>query len=220
MTKVVGVKLPYSLGADEFCRDGLDEKVKLHDFVVVDNGQGLEIGRVAYIGKEHREKRELGRVVRLATKSDLEKKARLEKDAGDLLTVFADKIKKHRLKMNPLVVSYSLDESRIIFCFSADGRVDFRELSRDLSRTLKKQATMRQVGPRDQAKLMGGYGRCGLPVCCASFMNNSASITMEDVEASYGVSKSSGKVSGLCGRLMCCIGFEGEKKEAKTVRKK
>ncbi len=220
MNKVVGVKLPYSLGADDFYCDDLNEKVKLHDFVVIDDGQSLEIGKIAYIGKERGEKRELGKVVRIATESDLEKKARLEKDTEDLLAVFADKIKKHRLKMNPLAVSYSLDESRIIFCFSADGRIDFRELSRDLSRTLKKQATMRQVGPRDQAKLMGGYGRCGLPVCCASFMNNSSSITMEDVEASYGVSKSSGKVSGLCGRLMCCIGFEEGKESAKKGRKK
>ncbi len=123
--------------------------------------------------------------------------------------------------MNPVGVCYSLDESRAIFYFTAEGRIDFRELAKDLSRFVKKQAIMRQIGPRDEAKLLGGYGRCGLPVCCATFMSTSDSVSMEDAEEAYGMPKSAAKISGVCGRLMCCIKFEeGNEKANKGDHRK
>jgi cell fate regulator YaaT (PSP1 superfamily) len=211
MAKVAGVKFPYSLKVGDFL---YEEKIGVHDLVVVESPQGLEIGQVVYFEKDSSEQ-EQGKIVRKATASDLAKRDELEESTKDLFITFSEKIKKHDLKMTPVGVSFSLDESRAIFYFTADGRVDFRELAKDLSRYLKKQAIMRQIGPRDQAKIIGGYGRCGLPVCCASFTVNTGSITMEDVEGAYGMPKNAAKVSGLCGRLMCCIKFENIKKEGK-----
>jgi cell fate regulator YaaT (PSP1 superfamily) len=211
MAKVAGVIFPYSLKVVDFL---YEEKIGVHDLVVVESPQGLEIGQVVYFEKDSSEQ-EQGKIVRKATASDLAKRDELEESTKDLFITFSEKIKKHDLKMTPVGVSFSLDESRAIFYFTADGRVDFRELAKDLSRYLKKQAIMRQIGPRDQAKIIGGYGRCGLPVCCASFTVNTGSITMEDVEGAYGMPKNAAKVSGLCGRLMCCIKFENIKKEGK-----
>jgi cell fate regulator YaaT (PSP1 superfamily) len=100
--------------------------------------------------------------------------------------------------------------------------VDFRELSKDLSRTIQKQAILRQIGPRDQAKLIGGYGRCGRPICCATFLIGTEGVSMEVVERQFGGPKSASKISGICGRLMCCLNYEPEapEKRAKKGEKK
>lgn len=206
MPKVIGIKFPYMLKIQDF-RPGKNV-LCVHDFVVIESQQGLEIGQVAYIDKEIKEVGELESIKRKATKDDLAKNEELTEKAKSLLPTFMEKIAKYGLRMNPIGVSCSLDESKVIFYFTADGRIDFRELARDLSRTIKKQAILRQIGPRDEAKIIGGYGRCGLPVCCANFMNNSESVSMEDAEDAYGMPKSAAKISGLCGRLMCCIKFE------------
>lgn len=208
MSKIVGIKFPYILKAQEF--DAGDIDLKLHHFVVVESSQGLELGQVVYekeIGKDTSVE-SLPKVIRIATEDDLSRTRELEEEAKVLFIDFVAKIEKHQLKMKPVGVSYSLDESKVIYYFTSDGRVDFRELAKDLSRNLKKQAILRQIGPRDEAKIIGGYGRCGLPVCCATFMASSESITMEDAEDVYGMTKSANKISGVCGRLMCCIRFE------------
>ncbi len=217
MSKIIGVKFPYLVKAQEFVAGSLP--VALHHFVVVDSGQGPEVGQVAYLKELKGEPADLPKTIRIATEGDLARKKELEESAKDLYADFVKKIEKHNLRMRPIGVSYSLDESKVIYYFTADGRVDFRELAKDLSRGLKKQAIMRQIGPRDEAKIVGGYGRCGLPVCCATFMVNSESITMEDAEAAYGMAKSAAKISGLCGRLMCCIKYEeAQSKPSASVR--
>lgn len=205
MSKIVGVKFPYILKAQEFAAGELD--VNLHQFVVVDAGQGPEIGQTIYLGKA-KDGTDLPQVIRIATDKDLAKVKEQEEEARGLYDDFISKIAKHNLKMKPIAVGISLDEAKVVYYFTADGRVDFRELAKDLSRSLKKQAILKQIGPRDEAKIIGGYGRCGLPVCCATFMASSESITIEDAEAAYGMSKSANKISGVCGRLMCCIRFE------------
>ncbi|MDD3678883.1 MAG: regulatory iron-sulfur-containing complex subunit RicT [Patescibacteria group bacterium] len=215
MAKVAGVKFPYSLKINDFLYDG---KFHVNDFVVVESPQGLEIGRVVYLEKDTEEDSQ-GKVLRKATEKDLRKKEELDEAAKDLFKIFSEKIKKHDLKMNPVGVNFSLDESAAVFYFTSDGRVDFRELVKDMSRHIKKQAIMRQIGPRDQAKIIGGYGRCGLPICCASFTINNEGITIEDVEGAYGMPKNAAKVSGICGRLMCCIKFEEIKKGKKGKKK-
>lgn len=217
MPKVVGVKFQYSLKAGEFLAGS--SKPKLHDFVVVETGQGLEIGQIVYTDRDYKGEEELTEITRLATKKDLEKRDALEEKAKGPFETFINRIEKYNLKMNPIGVSFSLDESKVVFYFTADGRIDFRELAKDLSRTLKKQAIMRQIGPRDEAKLIGGYGRCGQPVCCGSFMTSLESITMEDAEKAYGMPKNANKISGLCGRLMCCIKFEEGSKAKKRSKK-
>ncbi|MDD3481282.1 MAG: regulatory iron-sulfur-containing complex subunit RicT [Patescibacteria group bacterium] len=213
MSKVVGIKFPYTLKIEDY-RAG-KHNLKIRDFVVVEGQQGLEIGQVVYIDKEVKDDEELETIKRKATDEDQEKHNKLEEKAKEMFPIFTEKIEKYGLKMRPIGVSYSLDSSKAIFYFTADGRVDFRELARDLSRHLGKQAILRQIGPRDEAKMIGGYGRCGLPVCCATFMVGSGSISMEDAEDAYGMPKSAAKISGLCGRLMCCIKFEEGKKDKK-----
>jgi cell fate regulator YaaT (PSP1 superfamily) len=218
MPKVAGVKFDYSLKLSECLYDDL--KLGARDFVVVSGNQGIEIGQVVYFGKKpDAEITDEKNIIRVATDDDIKKKLELEDEAKKIFTTFVERVAKHNLKMNPIGVSFSLDEAKVIFYYTSDGRVDFRELAKDLSRSLKKQAILRQIGPRDEAKLIGGYGRCGLPVCCATFMTTSYGITMGDAEKAYGMPKNAAKVSGLCGRLMCCIKFEengeGKKKEVK-----
>jgi cell fate regulator YaaT (PSP1 superfamily) len=224
VSKIIGVKFPYILKAQEFEAGDLD--IKLHQFVITESSQGLELGQAVYEIKDTKEKiqrkdkdsnEEVGRLVRIATEADLSAVKEREQEAKDLFTDFVAKIEKHKLKMKPVGVSFSIDGSKVVYYFTADGRVDFRELAKDLSRSLKKQAILKQIGPRDEAKVIGGYGRCGLPVCCSTFLASSESITMSDAEHSYGMTKSASKISGVCGRLMCCIRFE-EREEGSDVK--
>lgn len=214
MLKIAGVKLPHSLKLTECVYK--DTKLRVRDLVVIEGSQGLEVGEVVFVGKKINEgDSEESKIIRIATKEDIDKKEKLEEKSKEAFDLYLEKISKYDLKMNPIGVSYSLDESKIVFYYTSDGRVDFRELARDLSRSLKKQAIMRQIGPRDEAKLIGGYGRCGRSLCCATFMTSYYGITMGDAENVYGMPKNASKISGLCGRLMCCIKFDDSAKGTK-----
>jgi cell fate regulator YaaT (PSP1 superfamily) len=220
MPKVVGVKFPHSLKIYDFLPG--DHKVSVRDFVVVETTQGKEIGQIVYLGREVKEndlEAPLKEIEGLATEADMAKKEELEEEAKELFPLFSEKIEKYGLSMNPVGVSFSLDETRAIFYFTAEGRVDFRELARDLSRTVQKQAILRQIGPRDEAKLIGGYGRCGRPICCATFLAGTEGVSMGTVEKQYGMPKSAAKISGICGRLMCCLNYEDPKGADKEVKK-
>lgn len=211
MAKTIGVRFPYALKIYDFFPG--TQEVKVRDYVIVETEQGEDIGQVVYIDKNFTDGEEIKTIKRIAKKEDKESAKELAKEAKELLPLFIEKIEKFKLNMRPVDVSYSFDKSKAIFYFTADGRIDFREIAKELSRTIKTQAVMRQIGPRDEAKIIGGYGRCGLPLCCATFMVNASGVSMEDVEHAYGMPKNANKVSGLCGRLMCCINFEGEKKK-------
>lgn len=207
--KTIGVKFPYTLKIYDFLSGG--EKINPRDFVVVETTQGMEIGQVIYTEKKITDKNleaPLKEIIRIAVDEDIKKHKELEENAKELYPVFLEKIEHHNLPMTPVGVSYSLDESKVVFYFTAEGRVDFRELAKDLSRTIQKQAILRQIGPRDEAKLIGGYGRCGRPICCGTFLAGTEGISMELVERQYGVQKNASKVSGICGRLMCCLNYE------------
>lgn len=220
MTKAIGVKFPHTLKIYDFLPGRT--KVKIRDFVLVETTQGLEIGQVVYIDREVNEKESetpLKEIERLATSEDIKSARDLEESAKEYLPLFVEKIERYDLPMNPVGVGLSFDESKAIFYFTSEGRVDFRELSKDLSRAIKKQAVLRQIGPRDEAKLVGGYGRCGRPICCSNFLLGTEGVTMETVEAQYGMPKNANKVSGICGRLMCCLNYEiPEKKTEKRVK--
>lgn len=209
MNKTAGVKLPYSLKPFEFFWG--TEDLELKDKVVVETNQGLEIGEVVYIGKKISDP-ETRAVIRKASEDDFKKNEYLSKKALDLYPDFVEKAKKYNLNMTPVGANISLDETKATFYFSAEGRVDFRELARDLSRTIQKQAILRQIGPRDEAKLLGGYGRCGRRICCASFFTGLEGVSMDKVEQQYGIQKNASKISGICGRLMCCLNYEEPEK--------
>jgi cell fate regulator YaaT (PSP1 superfamily) len=216
MNNIAGIKFPYSLKIYEYLWG--NENLSPRDVVVVETSQGIELGEIVYIGKKAPSE-EMDRVMRVATESDLKKRDFLEEKSKDYYPDFVAKIKRYNLKMSPISCSSSLDESKITFFFTADGRVDFRELARDLSRTFQKQAILRQVGPRDQAKIVGGYGRCGRQICCASFLWGQDGVSMEKVEAQFGAPKNASKISGVCGRLMCCLNYEEPEKKKREARK-
>ncbi len=221
MPKVIGIKFPHTLKIYDFLPG--DKKISLRDFVIVETTQGTEIGQVVYKDREIKEKdvdSSLKEIVGIAKPEDIKKSEKLAEDAKELMPIFLDKIEKHNLVMNPVGVGYSLDETKAIFYFTSEGRIDFRELAKDLSRTIQKQAVLRQIGPRDEAKLIGGYGRCGRQICCGSFLTGVEGVTMETVESQYGGPKNANKISGICGRLMCCINYEEQGPKFQKIFKK
>src|SRR5699024_7500039 len=146
-------------------------------------------------------------VLRIASQKDLdtlEKNRIKEKEAYDIC---ARKIEEHGLDMSLSEVEYSFDGSKITFYFTADGRVDFRELVKDLASTFRTRIELRQIGVRDEAKMIGGLGICGRPFCCSTFLKDFHSVSIK-MAKSQGLSLSPGKISGSCGRLMCCLQYE------------
>lgn len=225
MIKAIGVQFLTGLKVYDF--DPEEKKVSLRDYILVETAQGEEIGKVVYIEKEIDEKKissPLKGIEKVLSDSDIEKLKEYRQRGQDALPKFREKVFKYGLQMKPVMVDFSLDGDKMIFYFSADGRVDFRELLKDLARTFKKQIKMKQIGSRDEAKIYGGFGMCGRPICCKSFLVTNASITMDMVRDQYETNMSASKVSGICGRLMCCIAFEngdkiGKKNQNKNKKK-
>jgi len=125
---------------------------------------------------------------------------------------FKEKVKKYGLLMKPVMVDFTLDGEKMIFYFTSENRIDFRDLVKDLARTFKKQVKLRQIGARDEAKIYSGFGMCGRPVCCRSFLVSNETITMDMARMQYESGVSASKISGMCGRLMCCLAFEKNEK--------
>jgi len=182
------------------------------DFVIVETARGIEYGKVV-VGKKEVTEEEivapLKDVMRKATLKDKEKheeNQRLEKEAYDICL---KKIDKHGLPMKLIDVEYTFDHNKIIFYFTADGRVDFRELVKDLARVFKTRIELRQIGVRDEAKMVGGLGPCGRPICCATFLRDFQPISIK-MAKKQDLSLNPAKISGLCGRLMCCLEYESK----------
>mgnify|MGYP000082221293 CR=1 FL=1 len=184
--------------------------------VVVETARGVEYGEVAVGPKDVPEEevvQPLKKVLRIGTERDArtaEENKRKEKEA---FAIAEEKIKNHGLEMTLVDVEYTFDNSKIIFYFTADGRVDFRELVRDLASVFRTRIEMRQIGVRDEAKLLGGIGPCGRVLCCTSFLGEFAPVSIR-MAKDQNLSLNPSKISGLCGRLMCCLRFEQETYEA------
>ncbi|MGM0603235.1 MAG: PSP1 domain-containing protein [Bacillota bacterium] len=180
------------------------------DFVIVETARGIEYGKIVLGKKEVTEEEivaPLKDVMRKATLKDKEKheeNQRLEEEAYDICL---KKIDKHGLPMKLIDVEYTFDHNKIIFYFTADGRVDFRELVKDLARVFKTRIELRQIGVRDEAKMVGGLGPCGRPICCATFLRDFQPISIK-MAKKQDLSLNPAKISGLCGRLMCCLEYE------------
>lgn len=208
MTKVVGVRFKDTGKTYYFDPQGLD--IKKGQTLVLETAKGIECG-VAQSGVKEVEESEvvppLKPVKRIADESDLkviEENKRLEKEA---LAVCAQKIKNHNLEMYLTDAEYSFDRSKIIFYFTADGRVDFRELVKDLGSHFHTRIELRQIGVRDESRLLGGLGICGRPFCCSTFLDDFHSVTIK-MAKDQGLSLAPSKISGTCGRLMCCLKYE------------
>ena len=208
MTKVVGVRFSDTGKMYYFDPKGFD--IKNGQEIIVETANGLEFGR-ASTGVKLVEDDEvvspLKPVIRIATDEDrkkVEENKRKEKEAFEICN---QKIQKHNLEMNLTNAEFSFDCSKVIFYFTADGRIDFRELVKDLASTLHTRIELRQIGVRDESKMLGGLGICGRPFCCSTFLDGFHSVTIK-MAKDQGLSLAPGKISGTCGRLMCCLKYE------------
>ena len=210
MAKVIGVRFK-RVGKVYYFSPG-DLKLAEGDHVIVETSRGMEYGEVVIADKEVAEKdivAPLKTVLRRATAKDdkrVEENKRKEKEA---LEICQKKIEKHGLEMKLVDVEYTFDNSKIIFYFTAEGRVDFRELVKDLAGVFKTRIELRQIGVRDEAKMMGGLGPCGRACCCSSFLGDFSPVSIK-MAKEQNLSLSPTKISGLCGRLMCCLNYEQE----------
>ena len=211
--KVIGVR--FKKAGKIYYFDPTEFDIKLHNRVIVETARGLEYGEVVVSPKwvdEEDVVSPLKKVIRLATKADtsqIEENLRKEKEA---FQVCLQKIEEHQLPMKLVDVEYTFDVSKIIFYFTAEGRVDFRELVKDLAAIFKTRIELRQIGVRDEAKMLGGLGSCGRLLCCYAFLGDFEPVSIR-MAKDQNLSLNPAKISGICGRLMCCLKYENESYE-------
>ena len=190
------------------------------DKVIVETSLGEDIGEVVISKRELPEEKvpkDLKRIIRLASYKDIKRQEDNKQKEKKAMEVCKEQIKKHKLEMNLVDVEYKFDGSKIIFYFTADGRVDFRELVKDLAATYKTRIELRQIGVRDEVKRIGGNGVCGRELCCCSFLGDFETVSIK-MAKEQNLSLNPTKISGNCGRLMCCLKYEQEVYEEKEKR--
>jgi cell fate regulator YaaT (PSP1 superfamily) len=210
MTKVIGVRFR-TAGKIYFFAPGKLE-IRQGDNVIVETARGVEFGRVVCGPKDVDDSavvQPLKPVIRLANDQDrktVEKNKQKEKEA---FKICQEKIKKHKLEMKLVDVEYTFDGNKILFYFTADGRIDFRELVKDLAAVFRTRIELRQIGVRDETKLKGGIGICGRPLCCSTYLTEFSAVSIK-MAKEQNLSLNPTKISGVCGRLMCCLNNEEE----------
>lgn len=210
MHEVVQVRLGEANKIEHFLTNSL--KFKIEDFVIVEQDRGLGYGQIISDPEMFSDKqveKALRKVIRLATAGDLHQIDRNKKRIKDITSICEQKIKERKLDMKLIEAEYSFDRSKITFFFTAEGRIDFRELVKDLAKEFKARIELKQIGVRDEAKLLGGFGPCGMRLCCARFLRNFEPVTIK-MAKEQNLPLNPTKISGLCGRLMCCLGYEHE----------
>lgn len=210
MVKVVGVR--FKKAGKIYYFDPEDLKIPVDTNVIVETARGIELGTVVLPNREVPEEEivaPLKKVIRIATDEDLkhhEDNIEKEKEAFDICL---KKIKEHGLDMKLIDVEYTFDNNKILFYFTADGRIDFRDLVKDLAAIFKTRIELRQIGVRDETKMMGGIGICGRALCCNKFLCEFQPVSIK-MAKEQGLSLNPTKISGCCGRLMCCLKYEHE----------
>ena len=218
MDNIVGIR--FKRAGKVYYFDSGDIELEVTDFVVVDTSQGLETGRVVIAPRQvmaNEVTEPLRPVVRKAEPADVERAEELEAKAEEALIECGKLIGELQLQMKLLSAEYNFDGNRLTFSFSAEQRVDFRELVKRLTSRLKTRVELRQVGSRDEAKLVGGYGRCGRSLCCCSFLSEFSPVSIK-MAKEQALPLNPMKISGACGRLMCCLGYESE--QYRNMKKK
>lgn len=210
MVKVVGVK--FKTAGKVYYFDPDDLQVEIGTNVIVETARGMEFGTVNMAEKEVHSSEivsPLKKIIRIADEKDYKKHLENEEKKEKAIKLCQEKVDKHKLEMKLIDVEYTFDNSKIIFYFTADGRVDFRELVKDLAGVFKMRIELRQIGVRDEAKMVGGIGTCGRSLCCHSWLSEfePVSIKMAKVQ---NLSLNPTKISGICGRLMCCLKYEND----------
>ena len=181
---------------------------------------GEEIGIVIVPKREIQEEKmatPLKKVIRVANKNDLDSLEKYKKKEPEALRICKEKIKKYKLDMNLIDVEYKFDGSKILFYFTADGRIDFRELVKDLASVFRTRIELRQIGVRDEVKRIGGNGVCGRELCCCTFLNNFETVSIK-MAKEQNIALNPSKISGNCGRLMCCLKYEQDVYSEKLSR--
>lgn len=210
MITVVGVRFKKAGKIYYFDPDNLD--ICKDNYVVVETARGLEFGHVTVGPKQVTEEEivpPLRKVLRVAEEEDYIIHQSNKERAQEAFKICGQKILEHGLEMNLVDVEYTFDNNKIIFYFTADGRIDFRELVKDLAAIFKTRIELRQIGVRDEAKMVGGLGPCGKPVCCTTFLGEFEPVSIK-MAKEQSLSLNPAKISGLCGRLMCCLKYEQE----------
>ncbi len=208
MAEVIGVR--FKEVGKVYYFDPVGIQLKNGDMVIVETARGIECGQVATANKvvdDNEIIHPLKQVIRQATENDLSHVEENKKRQAEAFKICEKKIAEHKLEMNLVDVEYTFDNNKILFYFTADGRVDFRSLVKDLASVFRTRIELRQIGVRDEAKMLGGLGVCGRPFCCHSFMGDFQPVSIK-MAKEQGLSLSPVKISGTCGRLMCCLKYE------------
>lgn len=208
MVKIVGVK--FRKPSKIYFFDPGDLDVRNGDNVIVETALGKEFGTITVNVRELPEEKidkELKKIIRIANKDDRKHQEENLKNEEKALNICNKKIKEHKLKMNLVEARYVFDNSKLLFYFTAEGRIDFRDLVKDLASIFKTRIELRQIGVRDEIKRMGGNGICGRELCCCSFLNNFDTVSIK-MAKEQNLSLNAAKITGNCGRLMCCLKYE------------
>ncbi|MDU2063851.1 MAG: stage 0 sporulation family protein [Sporomusaceae bacterium] len=208
MPTVVGIR--FKKAGKIYYFDPGELAILANDHVIVETARGLEFGDVVIAPRDVAEKdiiQPLKPVLRLATAEDEQKVTVNRQKEKSAFTICEQKIAAHELPMNLVDVEYTFDVNKIIFYFTAEGRIDFRELVKDLASVFRTRIELRQIGVRDEAKMMGGIGCCGRPLCCSTFLGDFEPVSIR-MAKDQNLSLNPTKISGICGRLMCCLKYE------------
>lgn len=218
MTKVVGVRFR-NVGKIYYFSPK-DYEVKAGDHVIVETARGIEYGKVVLAPREVGDEsvvHPLKEVLRVATKEDNEREAQNRIREKDAFKICQKKIREHGLEMKLIDAEYTFDNNKVLFYFTADGRIDFRELVKDLAAVFRTRIELRQIGVRDETKIRGGIGICGRPLCCHTYLSEFAPVSIK-MAKEQNLSLNPTKISGVCGRLMCCLTNEEETYEELNSR--
>ena len=205
MTKVIGVRFRTAGKVYYFAPGTLD--IKAGDKVIVETARGVEFGHVVTGIKEVEDEsimQPLKPVIRIAAQEDIRKEAKNREKEKEAFKICLEKIRKHELDMKLIDAEYTFDNNKVLFYFTADGRIDFRELVKDLASVFRTRIELRQIGVRDETKIRGGMGICGRPLCCHTYLTEFAPVSIK-MAKEQNLSLNPTKISGVCGRLMCCL---------------
>ena len=208
MIETVGIRFKDGGKIYDFDADG--KNFEKGDYAIVETVRGMECGLVAKANHKTNEDditKPLKKVIRAATEEDVKTLAENKEKEKEAFKICEGKIEAHGLEMNLVDVEYTFDRSKLLFYFTADGRVDFRELVKDLASAFRTRIELRQIGVRDESRMVGGFGICGRPFCCNTFLNDFQPVSIK-MAKEQGLSLNPTKISGTCGRLMCCLKYE------------
>ena len=218
MANVIGVRFRTAGKIYFFSPGQLD--IKVGDHVIVETARGVEFGSVVSGPKEVEDEKimqPLKPVIRVATKEDFRKEEKNREKEKEAFEICLEKIRKHGLEMKLIDAEYTFDNNKVLFYFTADGRIEFRELVKDLASVFRTRIELRQIGVRDETKIRGGIGICGRPLCCHTYLTEFAPVSIK-MAKEQNLSLNPTKISGVCGRLMCCLTNEEETYEELNSR--